>query len=118
MTNLSTGNYGEDLACEYLKKIGYQILQRNFRIRGGEIDIVAKDKQYTVFVEVKARNSYEYGLPIESITPWKIKTLIRSALFYVTKHHLQNTPYRIDVISVDLVDKSNPKIQLHKNITL
>lgn len=118
MTNLDTGNYGEDLACRYLKQLGYQILERNFRIRGGEVDIVAKDKDYLVFVEVKARFNHKYGTPLESITPWKIKALIKTALFYVVKHKWGNKPYRIDVVSIDLIDKENPKIELVKNITL
>ena len=75
MPNRTIGNYGEELACQYLKKQGYKILERNYRIRGGEVDIVARDQDYLVFVEVKARYFHEYGLPSESITPWKIKAL-------------------------------------------
>ena len=85
MPNRTIGNYGEELACQYLKKQGYKILERNYRIRGGEIDIVARDQDYLVFVEVKARYSHEYGLPSESITPWKIKALLKTALFYIQK---------------------------------
>ena len=79
--SLTVGNLGEYLACQYLKKLGYKILDRNYRIRGGEIDIVAQDRDYLVFIEVKTRNSSEYGLPSESITPWKIKALLKTALF-------------------------------------
>lgn len=118
MSNKQTGNYGETLACKFLIKQGYEILERNFRIRGGEIDIVAKDKDYLVFVEVKARYSHEYGLPVEAITPWKIKALLRSALFYIQKIKWENGPYRLDMISVDFADsKENPTIELIKNIT-
>lgn len=114
-----TGNYGEDLACEYLKKQGYKILERNYRIRGGEIDLVARDGDYLVFVEVKARYSHEYGPPAESITPWKIKALKKTALFYVVKIHWGSRPYRIDVVTIDFADnRENPKIELIKNITL
>lgn len=118
MTNLDTGNYGEDLACKYLQDQGYKILERNFRIRGGEIDIVAKDRDYLVFVEVKARFNHKYGPPLESITPWKIKALIKTAMFYVVKNKCVNKPYRIDVVAIDLIDKEDPKIELVKNITL
>lgn len=119
MTNTkSTGSHGEDLACEFLKKHGYTILERNYRIRGGEIDIVCKDQDYLVFVEVKTRYSHEYGPPLESVTGWKIKALKRTALFYVVKHNCGNKPYRLDVVAVDfLQDKDNPKIELVKNIT-
>ena len=119
MGNKQTGNYGETLACEFLKKRGYKILERNFRIRGGEIDIVAKDGGFMVFVEVKARYSHEYGLPIESITPWKIRALLKSASFYLQKIKWGNKPYRLDVVSVDFVDqpKDKPKLEVYKNIT-
>ena len=113
-----TGNYGEQLACNYLQKNGYKILERNFRIRGGEIDIVAKDGEYLVFVEVKARWSHEYGLPSESITPWKIKALLKTALFYIQKINWGDGPYRLDLVSIDFVDsKEKPEIELIKDIT-
>ncbi len=118
MTNTQTGNYGEDLAVKYLKSLGYKILERNFRIRGGEIDIVARDMEVLVFVEVKARWSHEYGLPVESITPWKIKALLRTALFYIQKIKWKEGPYRIDLVSIDFANsKEKPEIELIRNIT-
>lgn len=118
MTKKATGNYGESLACEYLKKLGYKILERNYLIRGGEIDIVAKDGQELVFVEVKTRYSHEFGLPVESITPWKIKALLKTAQFYILKSNWGERPYRLDMISVDFADsRENPQIDLIKNIT-
>lgn len=118
MSTVTTGNKGEDLACQYLQKQGYKILKRNYRIRGGEIDIVAKDKDYLVFVEVKTRYSHEYGLPVESITPWKIKYLLKTAQFYLQKINWGDKPYRLDIVSIDFADfKENPKIELIKNIT-
>lgn len=113
-----TGNYGEDLACQYLKKKGYRILQRNYRIRGGEIDIVARDGEWLVFVEVKTRWSHEFGLPAESITPWKIKALLKSARFYIQKINWGEREYRLDFVSIDFAkDKENPVIELMRNIT-
>ena len=118
MSTKQTGDYGEDLACEYLKKQGYEILERNFRIRGGEIDIVAKVGETLVFVEVKSRWSHEYGPPAESMTPWKIKYLLKTAMFYVQKIKWGDKEYRLDFISIDFADdKNNPKIELIKNIT-
>ena len=119
MGNKQTGKYGETLACEFLKKQGYKILERNFRIRGGEIDIVAKDRDYLVFVEVKARYSHEYGLPVESITPWKVRALLKSAAFYIQKIKWGDKPYRVDMVSVDFVDRQrdDPNLELYKNIT-
>lgn len=118
MSTQQTGNYGEDLACEYLKKQGYKILERNYRIRGGEIDIVAMDGNTLVFVEVKARWSHEYGPPSESMTPWKIKYLVKTAQFYVLKIGWGDKEYRLDFVSIDFVEnRENPKIELIKNIT-
>jgi len=115
VTKVTLGKYGEDLACRYLQKQGYKILERNFRIRGGEIDIVAIDGQTLVYVEVKARTSYQFGLPEESITPFKIKFLQRAAKFY--RNNRRNLPEleRIDVVAVDLIDSQNPQFRLIKN---
>lgn len=118
MTKLQDGNYGEEIACKYLQKLGYKILERNYRIRGGEIDIVAKDKDALVFVEVKTRWSHEFGLPVESITPWKIQALLRTARFYVQKIKWGEREYRLDFVGVDFADsKENPRFELIKNIT-
>lgn len=118
MSNQSTGNYGETLACEYLKKRGYEIIERNYRIRGGEIDIVAMDEEYMVFIEVKTRSSHDFGLPVESITPWKIRHLLKAAQFYLLKIDWGNGPFRLDFVSIDFADdRNNPTIELIKNIT-
>lgn len=118
MTNLQTGNYGETLACEFLSSHGFKILERNFRIRGGEIDIVAKDSDEIVFVEVKTRFTHEYGPPEESITPGKINFLIRAAQFYLLKNNQINEKYRIDAVTVDFAEsKEKPKIEIFKSIT-
>ena len=118
------GKLGEDLAVQYLKKNGFKILDRNFRIRGGEIDIVALDpsmgsrQETLVFIEVKTRKSDEFGTPLESITPWKMRALIKAAEFY--KHTHNNLPdlMRIDAVSVEL-DSHNvvSSISLVKNIS-
>lgn len=118
MSNVKIGNQGEDLACEYLRKQGYKILERNYRIRGGEIDIIAQDKEYLVFVEVKTRLSHDFGLPVEAITPWKIKYLLKTAQFYLLKIGWVDGPYRLDFLGVDFAeDKDEPQIELIKNIT-
>lgn len=109
------GSQAEGLACDYLKKAGFLILAKNYLIRGGEIDIVAKEDGVLVFIEVKARLNYSYGLPIESITPWKIKALKKTALFYIQKVKWVDNPYRFDLVTVDY-SSGEPKIELIRNI--
>lgn len=118
MGTQTAGNFGETVACSFLKSQGYKIIERNYRIRGGEIDIVAREGDYLVFVEVKARWSHEFGLPVESMTPWKIKALLKTAGFYINRIKWGDRGYRLDFVSVDFSDsKTNPKIELIKNIT-
>ncbi len=118
MSTQTFGNYGEEIACKFLKSSGYKIVERNYRIQGGEIDIVAKDADYLVFVEVKTRWSHEFGLPSESVTPWKIKALLKTAKFYLNKIKWGDKGYRLDFVSVDFADnKKDPQIELIKNIT-
>ena len=118
MNHKSIGDAGEEIACNYLKRQGYKILEKNFRIRGGEIDIVAQDRDYLVFVEVKTRYSHEYGLPVESMTPWKIRYLLKAAKFYLQRINWGDKPYRLDFVSVDFASsKDNPQIELIENIT-
>lgn len=117
MTTKSFGDSGEDLACEYLKRHGYKILERNYRIRGGEIDIIAKEGEYLVFVEVKTRSSHDFGEPSESMVPWKMKHLLKAAKFYLQKINYEDGPYRLDFISVDYSKGDEPEIELILNIT-
>lgn len=118
MSNTAIGNKGEEVACQYLKKQGYKILERNYRIRGGEVDIVARDSETLVFIEVKTRWSHEYGLPAESMTSWKIKALLKTAKFYIQKINWGNKEYRLDFVGIDFADNpEKPEIELIKNIT-
>ena len=95
-----TGKIGEDIATRYLEQIGYEIIQRNFECKIGEIDIIAKDNEEIVFVEVKTRASALYGLPKDAVDRTKKKHIYRSAEFYIYIRHLENYPVRIDVIEV------------------
>lgn len=94
------GIKGEDEAVKYLEKEGYRIIERNFSCRQGEIDIIALDEPYIVFVEIKARTSREYGLPSEAVTSRKIKHLIKAIQYYLYKRNLERENIRIDVIEV------------------
>lgn len=94
------GKIGENIATKYLEQIGYEILQRNFECKQGEIDIIAKDKEEIVFVEVKTRANMLYGKPKEAVDTIKQKHIYKSAEFYIYIKHLENLPVRIDVIEV------------------
>ena len=94
------GQRGEDIAWEYLKKRGYKILERNYRCRYGEIDLVAKDGETIVFVEVKSRRSAAFGEPEESVGPAKQKKISTVALCYLEEKHLHDRPARFDVVSI------------------
>ena len=112
------GAYGEQLAVEYLKKHGYKLLDQNFRIRGGEIDIIALDGNTVAFIEVKTRRSSEFGTPLEAITPWKIRSLIKTANFYMMKHPNLPEAMRLDAVGIVLdVQKKSISIELVKNIS-
>lgn len=115
----SVGNDAEDLATNYLKKLGYKILKRNYTIRGGEIDIIAIDKTELVFIEVKARYSHTFGSPIESITYFKMKSLLKTAAIFANLINWGNKPYRIDLLTIDYDSYSDkPEIELIKNINI
>lgn len=116
--NISLGKYGEDLAVKYLQKQGYKILERNFKKRWGEIDIVCQEKDTLVFVEVKTRIGQDYGSAAEAITPWKLKALVRSAQYYKMLHPELPEALRIDVLAIDLSPAREVKrIELIKNVT-
>lgn len=113
------GKLGEDLACEYLQKKGFKILSRNFKARYGELDIVALDDTTLVFVEVKTRIGKEFGLPEEAVTPWKLREVKQTALYYKMLHPELPEQLRLDVIGIELDYDYTLKYFNHiKNVTL
>ena len=117
MSTRDLGNLGEELAIELLKKNGYKILQRNFQCKLGEIDIIALDKNTLVFVEVKTRWSKEFGLPEESITPWKIRKISQVSQYYKLLHPDLPDLLRIDAVCIDISDQENKKMKIIRNLT-
>lgn len=81
-----TGQFGEDLAAKYLKKKGYELVERNWRTRAGEIDIIAKKNAVIYFVEVRTKSTEEFGSPLESITPRKQAQIKKMALLWLQAH--------------------------------
>jgi putative endonuclease len=103
----SLGRLGEDLACAELARRGYAILARRYRTRCGEIDIVARDGEVTVFVEVKARTGDEFGGGAEAVTGWKQRRVTQMAVDYLARHKLHDRPCRFDVVVVDVAGPSS-----------
>jgi putative endonuclease len=97
-TNL--GNWGEVLAHRMLQGKGYSILDTNYRCRWGEIDIVAREGDELVFVEVRTRSSSRYGVPEESVTRAKVRRLVATAQYYLQNRGGDSLSWRIDLVSV------------------
>jgi len=94
------GARGEELACARLEADGYEILERGYRTRDGEIDIVARHDGTTVFVEVKTRSSSGHGGPLAAVTPSKQAKICRAAIAYLQQHDLWDTACRFDVVGI------------------
>lgn len=116
-TTIQAGRLGEDAAVKLLQKEGYKILDRNFRSRMGEIDIVARDGSTLVFVEVKTRWSKRFGYPEEAVTPRKLWAIGRTGEYY--KLTRPNTPdlLRIDVVAVEVEGNKVVSARIIKNAT-
>ncbi len=96
------GELGERLARQHLVKRGCQILHTNYRCQWGEVDVVAREGDTILFVEVKTRRSSSFGTPEEAITPAKAERLITTAETYLDEHNIADKHWRIDLISVEL----------------
>ena len=103
------GRVGEKKAGEFLRKKGYTILKTNYKTYCGEIDLIAKDGENIVFIEVKTRSSTKYGRPCEAVKKYKRNHIIDSAKYYNYKNKIKNIPIRFDIIEV-LLCNSNYKV--------
>jgi putative endonuclease len=112
-----TGNQGEEIASAFLIARGYRILERNFRCRGGEVDIIARapgDKSL-VFIEVKARKGLSYGVPQLAVTPFKQRQISKAALTWLSIKRLHDSNARFDVIAILLHTDSPHNIEHIQN---
>ena len=103
------GRIGENIIADYITKLGYKVVERNFECNQGEIDIIAKDKEELVFIEVKTRTDISYGEASEAVTNTKKRHLINSIKYYIYKQKLENQPIRIDVAEV-YINKGKVKV--------
>ena len=97
---LQFGREGESAALTFLKKKGYRILEKNFRSKVGEIDIIAEQVGVIVFIEVKARANHEFGHPLNALTPIKQKKIIQTANSFLARKRIFDKPMRFDVVAL------------------
>lgn len=97
--NKITGQCGEDAAAQLLKKKGIKVIERNYKNKIGEIDIIARDKENLVFVEVKTRSSEKFGTPAEAVTYYKKQKIVNTARVYLMKNPT-DLNIRFDIIEV------------------
>lgn len=103
------GNRGEDIALQYLSGLGYELVERNYRTRYGEIDLILRDSEALVFVEVKLRRGTEYGDPLESVTPHKQEQVRSVAEQYISDLESEFSELRFDVVGI-LVSNERPNV--------
>jgi len=106
-----SGAPGESLACRHLEGQGFVILARNYRCRSGEVDVVARHGEATVFVEVKERHGASHGAGCDSVTFGKRRRIVRAARLYASSHGLEERPLRFDVVSIDWTQAGRPIIR-------
>jgi len=113
--DLKTGSQGENIAVSFLEDQGYTLLDRNYRQRFGEIDIVAEERGVLVFIEVKTRRSDRYGNPFEAVDVRKQRKLSRMAQEYISRNKMEHRAARFDVVAVRLNQGSFPEVELVRN---
>ncbi|VAW71660.1 UPF0102 protein YraN [hydrothermal vent metagenome] len=101
LNHKAIGDEAESLACDYLSKQGLHLLERNYRCRGGEIDLIMQHGDSLVFIEVRYRRNIAYGRAIETVTRHKQRRVIHCARVYMNHHGSWNVPARFDVISIE-----------------
>jgi putative endonuclease len=112
--HLALGSLGEDLAVNALTEKGYRIVARNHKIYGHEIDVIAKDGDMLVFVEVKTRSNRDYGKPLEAIGRKRVKRLRKAAELYLAKEKIKGVSVRFDAVSVEMTG-GKPVVEVVRN---
>jgi putative endonuclease len=107
----AVGVRGEAVAEAYLKGQKFRILEKNFRCKAGEVDIIARDGRTLVFVEVKARQNQAYGPPQLAVTAFKQRQISKAALTWLAKNRMEDTAARFDVVAILLLDREVPEIE-------
>ena len=111
--NKDIGALGEEISETHLKSLGYRILDKNFKCKCGEIDLIAMHKDYICFIEVKTRYGIDFGIPAESVTSYKQRKIYKTAQVYILKKNIINTNFRFDVLEVMLNRANNDFLVNH-----
>lgn len=109
------GQKGEIIAAAELGKLGYLIIDSNYRTQYGEVDLIARDGEYIVFVEVRSLATSAFCRPIETINQRKISRIVYAAQHYLTTKGLEDSPVRFDVVEVEHVKDSIPIVTITKD---
>ena len=114
--HLRLGTQGENLACRFLRKNGYKVLYRNFKGRaGGEIDVICRDRDTLVFVEVKTRTREDFGRPFDAVNQQKQNSIARGALAWLRLLDNPDILFRFDVVEVIIVEGAEPRLEILRN---
>jgi len=114
MTDQELGRRGEDAAAAYLERVGLTVVERNWRSKNGEVDLIALDGEELVFCEVKTRKTVSRGTPAEAVTPAKQKRYERLARAYIQSAGLDQVSVRFDVISILVVAPDRALLRHHR----
>ncbi len=112
--HLHLGKKGEELAVAHLQKMKYKILDRNYKCPLGEIDLIARDKNTLVFIEVKTRMTKDFGGPAAAVDLRKQRQLSKVALHYLNQKRMDNIPARFDVVAIELIGPV-PQVEIIRN---
>lgn len=113
--NADLGRRGEDAAARFLHRHGYEIVERNWKCKAGEADIIARDGEWVVFVEVKTRTSIEKGLPSEAVNKEKRHRYEKIAALFLSNYDAVDVPVRFDVVSILVTGENRALLRHHIN---
>ena len=116
MNSREKGQLGEEIACNYLKKNGVKIIDRNYLTKYGEIDLIGFEKKTIIFIEVKLRNNRSFGLPVEGISDSKKRRIYNAALYYLSNNNIDYRECRFDILSILFSVDSFYKIEWYKEV--
>jgi len=108
----SLGERGEAAACGFLKEHGYEILEKNYTCKLGEIDVIARRKGRLAFIEIKTRTSAQYGMPQEAVDRKKQEKIFKVAQWYLKEKKQETTPVAFDVVAILWKEREAPEIRL------